>query len=417
MRQRNEKVRRERDFMPSFSYTAKSEDGRRVQGKIHAEDFASAERELQGSHRVVYRVEEESSESRNVRILSALAPVQLEELVGFSQAIASMADGGISIKRTIDILLEDTENATMLRILTDISGDLAGGKSTLAQALSRHSAVFPSYYVAMTEAGESSGNLPEMMRRLADILTAVESLEARAKSALSYPLLLFAFTSLSFLFFFAYGSVYLEGIYSSLEVEAPILTRLLLGLGVTLGQNKAGLFVLLSFSVYLVWSFTRKGSGRILFDKIRLSLPILGNVYRVLYTARFMRTMSILYRSGLGLARSVRLAAATIGNDVVTEDLFDLSLELDKGDELSKTLRSSHYVSRLAVGMIAAGEECGKLETMLTKVADVYDVKSENLLQNVRSRIEPAVMLCLGLSIALLFFVLGWPLISLLSAA
>lgn len=400
--------------MPKFSYTAKSNEGRRVHGKIDAANLATAEKELASSHTVVYSLEEESEASRNLKILTALAPVQLEELVGLSQAIASMADGGISIKRTIDILLEDTENATMRRILTDISEDLGGGK-TLAQAISRHSAVFPAYYVAMTEAGESSGNLPEMMRRLADILTAVESLETRAKAALSYPLLLFAFTLTSFFCFFAYGSPYLAKIYESLELAPSFLTRLLLGFGTTLGHNKFAIIVLLIGIGFFVWKFTHKGRTNLAFDKLRLSLPILGNVYRVLYTARFMRTMSILYRSGLGLAPSVRLAAATIGNNLVTEDLFDLSLKLDKGAELAETLRSSDHVSRLAVGMIAAGEECGKLETMLTKVADVYDVKSEALLQNVRSRIEPAMMLCLAIMIALLLGLLGWPLVSLLA--
>ena len=402
--------------MPSFSYTAKAENGRRVQGKLEAESLAAAEKELNSSHQVVYKVEEESSASRNVKILSALAPVQLEDLVGFAQAIASMADGGISLKRTIDILLEDTENPTMLNILNQISEDLGSGK-TLADALSRHSAVFPTYFVAMTEAGESSGNLPEMMRRLAEIITAVESLEARAKAALTYPFLLFGFTLISFLCFFAYGSPYLESIYQSMDVEAPLLTRLLLSVGVTLGHNKAGLFVFIAFLGYLAWSIPRRGTGKLLFDKIRLQLPILGHVYRVLYTARFMRTMSILYRSGLGLAPSVRLAAATIGNEVVTEDLFDLSLRLDQGDELSTTLRSSDHVSRLAVGMIAAGEECGKLETMLSKVAEVYEVKSETLLQNARSRIEPAMMFLLGISVALLLGVLGWPLISVMAAS
>lgn len=400
--------------MPTFSYTAKAENGRRVQGKIEAESLSAAEKELNGNHQVVYKVEEESSASRDVKILSALAPVQLEDLVGFAQAIASMADGGISLKRTIDILLEDTENATMVNILDQISADLGEGKK-LADALSRHSAVFPTYFVAMTEAGESSGNLPEMMRRLAEIITAVESLEARAKSALTYPLLLFGFTLISFLFFFAFGSPYLEAVYHSMDVQAPILTRLLLSVGVTLGHNKLGLIVVLGFLGYLSWSVPRKGAGRRLFDRIRLKIPILGHVYKVLYTARFMRTMSILYRSGLGLAPSVRLAAATIGNDVVTEDLFDLSQQLDKGDELSSTLRSSNYVSRLAVGMIAAGEECGKLETMLTKVAEVYEVKSETLLQNARSRIEPAMMLLLGISVAVLLATLGWPLISVLA--
>ena len=89
-----------------------------------------------------------------------------------------------------------------------------------------------------------------------------------------------------------------------------------------------------------------------------------------------------------------------MGNQAITEELFDLSLKLDQGEELSTTLRASKHVSRLAVGMIAAGEECGKLETMLSRVAEVYEVKSETLMQNVRARMEPALMLCLGLSVA-----------------
>lgn len=400
--------------MPTYSYTAKSTAGRRVRGKVEAENLSDAEQKLHGDHKVVYRLAEESNAARDLKILSSLAPVQLEDLVGFSQAIASMADGGISLKRTIDILLADIENPTMRRILLDVSEDLSEGR-TLAQALSRHSEVFPNYYIAMTEAGESSGNLPEMMKRLAEILTAVESLEARARASLSYPLLLFGFTLFSFLCFFSYGSPYLEGIYGSLGVNAPLLTRVLLSFGATLGNNKAALTVLLVGFLYLAWSVPRKGQARRLFDRLRLHLPILGGVYRVLYTARFMRTLSVLYRSGLGLARAVRLSAATIGNEVVMEELFDLSVRLEQGEELSSTLRSSEHVSRLAVGMLSAGEECGKLETMLTKVADVYEVKAETLLQNVRSRIEPVLMLGLGVTVAFLLAVLGWPLVSLLA--
>ena len=282
--------------MPTFSYTAKTNEGRRVQGQLQAQDLITAKTELGSSHKIVYRIEEKSDSSGQLKLLYALSPVQVEDLIGFSQAIASMSDSGISLKRTIDILLEDTENATMLRVLSDVSEDLSEGR-TLAQSLSRHSAIFPSYYVAMTEAGESSGNLPEMMTRLSEILTAVEALESRAKAALSYPLLLFGFTMVSFLAFFAYGSPYLEGIYTSLGVEAPLLTRMLLSVGVTLGSFKLELFFLVIAVLYLAWSLPRREKSRIYFDRIRLSLPILGGVFRVLYTARFMRTMSVLYLS------------------------------------------------------------------------------------------------------------------------
>lgn len=401
--------------MPTFSYTARTNQGRRVQGEVEADDLTAAQEELSQSHKIVYRLEEKSASSGNVKLLFLLSPIQLEDLVGFSQAIASMADGGLSLKRTIDILLEDTDNPAMLRVLSDVSEDLGSGQ-TLSQSLSRHSEVFPPYYVAMTQAGETSGNLPEMMHRLAEILTAVEALQAKARSALSYPLLLFGFTLVSFMVFFAYGSPYLDAIYKSLGVNAPFATRALIEFGVALGSKKIEILLLTIAVLFLGWLLPRREKSRIFFDRIRLSLPVLGGVYRVLYTARFMRTMSVLYRSGLGLAHSVRLAAAAIGNNLIAEELYDLSLKLEQGEELSDTLRESAHVSRMAVGMIAAGEESGKLETMLTKVAEVYEVKTATMMQNSRARLEPLLMLCLGLTVAGLLTVMGWPLIELLGS-
>lgn len=399
--------------MPTFTYAAKTHEGQRVYGKHEAESLKTAEEQLAERHAMVYRVEEETGD-RGAKILNALAPVELDELVGLSQAIASMSDGGMSLKRTFDVLYEDTENPSLKRMLGDVSDDLGRGLN-LSQALARHTHVFPRYYVAMTSAGESSGNLPEMMRRLAQILTAVETLKARAKAALSYPVTLFGFTLLTFFVFFAYGSPYLEKIYRSLQVPQPFMTRILLSLGVTLSNNKIALLLLMVGLAYLAYSVPNRPGVRYWSDKFRLTAPLVGNLYKVLYTARFLRTLSVLYRSGLGLAGSVRLSAATVGNEVMMEELFDLSLRLEQGEVLSTVLRSSHYVSRLAVGMIAAGEESGKLEVMLTQVADVYDVKSENLLQNVRSRIEPTVMLIIGITVALLLGILGWPLLSLVA--
>ncbi len=401
--------------MSIYSYVAKDHDGRRVHGKIEAVDQKAAECELATSHSVIYRVEEQSNDQKVVQLLSALAPVPTEELVGLSQAIASMSEGGTSLKRTFDILYEDAENPTLKRLFGDVSEDLGEGL-TLSTAFARHSSVFPRYYIAMTAAGESSGSLPEMMRRLAQILTAAESLKARAKASLSYPVTLFAFTILSFLIFFTYASPYIDKIYQSLQVEQPLSTRMLLGLGITLASNKFALFMLLVGIAYLGWSIPRKPSGRRIMDRIRLTFPFLGDVYRVLYTARFLRTLSVLYRSGLGLAESVRLSAASVGNEVMMEELFDLSLRLEGGEELSPVLRSSQHVSRMAVGMLAAGEESGKLEIMLNQVADVYDLKAETLLQKVRSKIEPTVMLIIGISVALFLGVLGWPLLSLVGS-
>lgn len=399
--------------MAIFTYAAKTHEGQRVYGKHEAESLRAAEEHLAENFAMVYRVEEETTD-RGAKILNALAPIELDELVGLSQAIASMSDGGMSLKRTFDVLYEDTENPSLKRMLGDVSDDLGRGLN-LSQSLARHTHIFPRYYVAMTSAGESSGNLPEMMRRLAQILTAVETLKARAKAALSYPITLFAFTLLTFFVFFAYASPYLEKIYRSLQVPQPFITRLLLNLGVTLSNNKLLLFVMFVGVGYLVASLHRRPGMRYLGDKFRLTAPYIGGLYKVLYTARFLRTLAVLYRSGLGLAGSVRLSAATVGNEVMMEELFDLSLRLEQGEVLSTVLRSSSYVSRLAVGMIAAGEESGKLEIMLTQVADVYDVKSENLLQSVRSRIEPTVMLLIGITVALLLGILGWPMLSLVA--
>lgn len=400
--------------MPTFLYVLKDKNGKRVSGKLDAESLKAAEEELAAQSSIIYRLDEEIHD-RDQTLLNFLAPIDGDEVVGLTQAIASMSDGGVSLRRTLDILYEDVDNPSLKHLLGQVSQDLSQGKP-LSLALARQPKAFPRFYVAMVAAGESSGNLPEMMRRLAQILTTVEVLKARTRAVLSYPITLFGFTLLSFAVFFTYGSPYLEQIYESLQITQPMMTRLLLGIGVTLSQRKVLVTILVLGVIYLTYRLPRHPGLQYTLDRMRLTLPFIGTAHQVLYTARFLRTLSVLYRSGIGLAPSVRLAAASIGNEVMMEELYDLSLHLERGEKLSAVLRQGRFVSRLAIGMIAAGEESGKLEVMLNQVASVYEVKSENILQVMRSRIEPTVMLAIGLAVALLLGVLGWPMLSIVGS-
>lgn len=397
--------------MPIYAYTAKNKEGKRIQGKLTTDSLDAAKDELNSKCQAVYRLKEQPDDYES-KALSLLAPVDVDELVGISQSVAAMSESGMSLKYIFDILYEDAENASLKRILAMVSDDLAAGKS-LSKALERHSNDFPAYYIAMVSAGERSGNLPEMMRRLVKVLTSVELLKAKAKSALSYPIALLAFSFVMFLIFFAYGSPYLDDIYQSLQIAQPMATRLMLSLGITMSKNKLITLVLLVFCSYLCYSLSNNLKIKYFFEKVHLKLPVVGNVYRTFYVARFLRTLSILYKSGLGLSDSIKLSAATIDNQVLMESLHDISLRVDKGEKLSTSLRHSNDISKLVIGMIAASEECGKLELMLGQVADAYETKAENLLLNIRSKLEPASMLAIGLIVASLLGVLGWPMLSL----
>lgn len=401
--------------MPEFTYSARDEDGNRVQGKLEAEDRDAAMKTLSSRYAVVTQLDSTASNSKIQAFLNLVAPVKGEDMLAFVSAMASMVDGGISLKRVMVILYEDIENPALRRVVSDLSSEISAG-NTLSGAMDKHPAIFDRFFRAMVKAGETSGNLPEMLRRVASYIEVTEGLKNKVKSALFYPILVVIFAFLLVTAIIVFGVPYLQNIYDGLGLTLPLATRVVVTLGGVLAKH-IYIFVLLGAAlVYLVFRGLKNESGQIVADRLRLKLPVFSNIFRLLYTARFARTLATLYASGIPMLEALSLVSATIGNRVVAAELADVIDRVKGGEAISTCLRGSPHFSRMAVGMMSAGEEAGTLDAMLNKVADFYEMKVYAALSGLASTLEPLIMMIVGLFIGGIIIVMGLPFMNLASA-
>ena len=401
--------------MPEFTYSARDEDGNRVQGKLEAEDRDAAMKTLSSRYAVVTQLDSAASNSRVQAFLNLVAPVKGEDMLAFVSAMASMVDGGISLKRVMTILYEDIENPALRRVVSDLSSEISAG-NTLSGAMDKHPGIFDRFFRAMVKAGESSGNLPEMLRRLSSHIEITEGLKNKVKSALFYPILVVMFAFLLVMAIIVFGVPYLQSIYDGLGLTLPFATRMVVTLGGVLAKHLY-IFILLGVALaYLGFRALRNESGQMVADRLRLKLPIFSNIFRLLYTARFARTLATLYASGIPMLEALDLVSATIGNRVVAADLAEVIDRVKGGEAISSCLRGSPHFSRMAVGMMSAGEEAGSLDAMLNKVADFYEMKVYAALSGLASTLEPLIMMIVGLIIGGIIIVMGLPFMNLAAA-
>ncbi len=346
--------------------------------------------------------------------MSFATPIKGEDLLGFSQTMAAMLDGGIPLKRALDTLYGDIENAALRLVIMDLSSQLGSG-APLSKALASHPTVFDKFFVNMVKAGESSGELPVMLNRVADYVEKTEALKDKVKSAMTYPVVVMVFAGLMVALILAFGVPYLRELYDGLGIALPMPTQVAVVIGGFMGDNLTLLIVstlILAFGLRLV---LMSEWGQSLIDQMKLTLPILDELFTLLYTARFSRTLALLYAAGVPLLEALELTGESVGNRLISAAIEKTKAAIQGGRNLSECLRENPYFLDAAIGMVAAGEESGKLERMLNKVADFYEHKFYTKIDGLASSLEPIMMVFVGIAIGGIIIVLGMPFMNLAS--
>ncbi len=212
-----------------------------------------------------------------------------------------------------------------------------------------------------------------------------------------------------------FGVPYLQELYDGLGIVLPAPTRLLVFVGNFMNQQLLLLAIFVLLIGWLMWRFLTNPGGRLIVDRLKLQIPLLSDLFRLLYTGRFARTMALLYSSGIPLLNALGLTARSVGNEVVAQSIQETEEDLKEGGRLSDSLRLNPYFSDAAIGLIAAGEESGTLDQMLLKVADFYDRKADAKLEALTSIVEPLIMVVVGIVIGGIIVALGLPFLTLAS--
>jgi general secretion pathway protein F len=401
--------------MPEFRYTALDNQGREVTGALQAESRPAALTRLKGMGVTPLGLDAAGAAAGAGAGAAVAAPVasapmalprlalfrprvRASDLALFTRQLASLFNAGLNLGRSLDTLVDHSENATLRATLERVRVAVQGG-SSLWESMSEHPSIFSELYVNLVRAGESSGQLGRVLERLADSLETSEEQRSRIRSALAYPALLLTAGFGAVLFILLFLVPRFAKIFASLKRELPAPTKALLAIQAFVSHD--GWIVLLlgiaAFFTFRWWDSTEEGG--LILDRFRMRLPLIGSIAHKEAVSRFCRTMATLVEGGVPILTSFEVAERAVGNRVLRQAILQVRSAVREGESLADPLRRSGVFPSMVTNMIAVGEETGKLDEMLGRVADAYDAEVANRMRSLISLVEPGVILLMGLVI------------------
>jgi general secretion pathway protein F len=331
-----------------------------------------------------------------------------KDLMLFTQDLTTLLEAGLPIDRSLSILMNVVEKPAFRRLIAEILKSIQGG-SGLSDALARVPNVFSDFYVNMVRAGETGGVLEDVLRRLGIYLESTQELKEFIKSALVYPVFLIVVSGLSIIVLMVYVIPKFAVIFSDLGGQIPWSSRMLLATSDFLRGYWWVLLMGIAAVLFVLSRYRQTASGRIQIDRLKLKVPVLRNFVKTAEAARFARTLGTLIRSGVPIVQGLELVRHILDNKVVAESMSQVILAVKQGERLAKPLEGTGVFPSLAIQMVVVGEETGRLEEMLLRVADNYEKILRNTMKRFISLLEPAMILAMAL-------IVGFIVISMLMA-
>lgn len=329
-------------------------------------------------------------------LLARFETVKLKDMVVFSRQFSAMVGSGVAMLRTLTIISEQCENEKLRAVITDVKNQVEGG-SNLSAAMQRHAEVFDRLYIAMVKAGETGGILDEVMKRVSEFLEARARLTDKVKSAMAYPVVAMFVAIVVFWAMLTFILPVFQGIFEGMGGELPEFTRFLIMLSELMRSWWMVAFVVVvATSTYFFKQWIKTPVGRYQVDGFMLKLPVFGDVIRKVAVARFTRTFGTLIHSGVPMLSALDVVKETAGNAVLSAGVEEIHKEVRQGGSISKPMSKNPLFPPMVVQMIAVGEETGKLDDMLEKVADFYDNEVENAVEALTSVLEPILVIGVG---------------------
>ena len=399
----------------TFTYQVKDNKGRLHSGELAAPSSASAAQALRDRGYTPVSIEEKKISALQMEIkIPGLGRVRQKDLAVFSRQFSTMINAGLSLLRSLDILADQTPNATLSGVIREVKTSVEKGMS-LSEAMQKHPKVFDRLYVAMVRAGEVGGVLDATLVRLADTLERSVELRGKVKSAMTYPTAVLGLVLLILTAMLVFVVPMFEGMYADLGGTLPVPTRVLLGVSRFTVSNW---YILLGIAAAGIFAFRRwvtTDQGRFAFDRIKLKVPIFGGLTRKSAIARFAETLASLTRTAVPILQAMDIVAETAGNEVVAKAIRDVQASVKEGDSLAAPLAQHPIFPPMVVQMLAVGEETGALDTMLDKLADFYNAEVNATVDSLTSLLEPLLMVVLGGTVGSMIVALYMPMFNLIN--
>jgi type IV pilus assembly protein PilC len=382
--------------MPTFAYVARDAGtGRERRGTMEAATKDAATAVLYSSNLLVVEIQERAAK----KSITIGGGVPLADLVVFTRQLATMIDAGLAIVQSLQTLAEQSTNKVMRDVIRDVCTRVEGGDS-LSAAMQKHQKVFSKLYVRMVDAGEKGGLLAEIIARLATYLENTARLRKKVKSSMMYPTVVSLVAIVITIFLLTYVVPSFADIYKGLgNAKLPGPTLFLVGVGNFLKNNIHYILPAVGAIVYGWFAYIKTKPGREFWDRTRIKLPIFGVIAHKICLARFTRTFASLVRSGVPILEVMNIVANTCGNVMMEKAIKTAAGDIEKGDGISSALAKHPIFPSMIIRMLTAGEQTGKIDSMLERVSDFLDEEVETTLSGLTSLIEPLLMVFLGVVI------------------
>ncbi|MCM2339086.1 MAG: type II secretion system F family protein [Burkholderiales bacterium] len=382
-----------------FKYKAVDEKGINKEGEIDAANRDVAISGLQRRGLIVISIKDEGEKKS---FLSFGGKIPMKDVVILSRQISTLFEAQVSALKAFTMLASNAENKLLAKKLTIISDDLQAGIS-ISGALAKHPEVFSNFYVNMVKVGEETGKLNETFDHLANYLNRQYALTAKTKNALIYP----AFVI--FTFFVVMGLMFvvvipkLSAIILDSGQEPPIYTKIVIALSNFFVDYGFLVIIFLILSGIWAWRLSATEKGKEYIDKMRLSIPAVGNLYKKLYLSRIADNMDTMLSSGIPIVRAIDITSDVVGSRVYQEVLKKVADGVKSGLSFSAAFeRHKEQVPGIMVQMVKVGEETGSLGKILKTLADFYKREVDDAVDTLVGLIEPVMIVVLGLGVGVL---------------
>ncbi|GAC1577768.1 MAG: type II secretion system F family protein [Candidatus Elarobacter sp.] len=401
----------------NFRYTARTVDGDVVRGAVEA---ASPEAVLAGLRTralFVTAIDRESALERVMARSLHLGAPSRRALLAFFRSFSTLIRAGVPMRRALEVTIERATDGAMRESLRSVLADIEHG-SSLGDAFERRPRAFAPLTVAMIRAGEAGGILDDVLERLASFLERDADLRKKLRAALAYPAVVMSAAFGLVLFLLVRIVPMFAQMFDAFHVDVPPATRLLLGTGTALQHPATWLGALASLALgsIALAALARTRGGALLWDRLRLRLPIAGPILHKTITARIARTLGTLLRSGIELVTAIAVVKPVAGSPAYAAALERADVALREGDTLTAPLESSRLFDPLAVALIRVGEETGLVDEMLLKVASYFETDVEAAIATLSAVLEPALIGVLGVVVGFIVFSVFIPLYSLIGS-
>ncbi|MDM0978519.1 type II secretion system F family protein [Clostridium perfringens] len=385
--------------MAIFKYKAINSEGQRIEGSQSADSESQIREMLLSNQYYPLSIEKENSKSK--KSFSFNSKVKLKDIAVFCRQFYVMLDSGLSIGKALNILIEQCEKPKLREALIGVNGELKRGE-TLASSMRKRKDVFPNLLTSMIDAGERSGNLDIILKRMAEYYEKETKIRGKIKSAMIYPIVLGVVAIIAITFILTFVMPTFVQMFEENNVDLPMSTKMVLGTSKMLGKYGIIIFLILVTAIILLGKYLKSEEGQYKLSSINLKIPVIKKLTQKIIVSRFTRTMGIVSSSGMSLVSSLEIVASVVGNKIAENELLKVKEKVLKGEGLGDSIMNIKIFPPMLASMVKVGEEAGSLDSILDKTADFYDDELEREIQTATALIEPIMIVIMGIIIGFL---------------